>query len=156
MRQLVRQRGRRKSRKLTGVTLIELVIALVIIGISAATIASLLITALKFSQSNESYAERLRDAESCYETLLAVEEGRRWEPSQPENGCSSSRVRVTGARLDTWTKGNTYNQLFTDGGIQDICITQQPTCEPVTINGTPATKFMIPIKGKNNLQLVVP
>lgn len=139
-----------------GFTLIELVITLVIIGISAATIASLLITALNFSANNQSYAERLRAAESCYETLLAVEEAGRWTSGQPENGCSPGGVAVTGDRLDNWTQGSTYNQLFTSGGNQDICVVQEPSCKTVKIGGTDATKFTIPIQGKNSLQLIVP
>lgn len=156
MRRLTSQALIRRISRNDGVTLIELVIGLVIIGISVATIASLLITALNFSENNQSYAERLRAAESCYETLLAVEEAGRWASGQPKNGCSPGGTAVTGARLDNWTQGNTYNQLFTASGTQTICVTQRPTCDEVTIGGKPATKFTIPIQDKNNLQLIVP
>ena len=150
---------------LKGLTLIELVIALVIIGISSATISSLLVTSLNFAQANQSYASDLRDAEACYETLLAVHEESYWDGNNasqaidshcPSNGAAD----VNGSNLSNWIKTTPsyYSNLFTDGSEQDICVNEnkQITCESLTINGADATKFLIEIRGKNKLELVVP
>ena len=140
----------------SGVTLIELVIALVIIGISAATIASLLTTALNFAETNKSYAKQLRDAETCYETLLAVTESNQWVDNQPADGCSAGPLEVTAGRLSDWTKENTYDQLFVSSVGSDVCVPQPPTCKAITIDGQSATKLTVPVRGINDIQFIVP
>ena len=155
----------RATQKQKGLTLIELVLALIVIAISTTTIAKLLVTSLNFAETNRSYAEELRAAESCYETILAVHQYDEWttEANNQESiygGCepdpSKSTVAVTPPLLSSWVKSPTYSDLFTDGTTQNICVRETPKCEQLDIDGKPATKFSFPIQGDQNLELIVP
>ena len=139
-----------------GLTLIELVIALVIIGISSATVASLLVTSLNFAQNNKSYASDLRDAEICYETILAVHEESLWEKKTSRIAYDSCPTNVGASDLEAWVRSPYYSDLFMSSGEQIICNNSELTCTSLQFNSEDSTKFSISIRGKNHLELVVP
>lgn len=143
-----------------GLSLIELVLALIIIGISSATIASLLVTSLNFAQTNQSYVSDLRDAEDCYETLLSVEENDEWSGNGPDvyGECLTSEPprNVSKDDLSSWVRAPYYSTVFEVDGTREICTNKQITCQSLTLNGWNGTKFTIPIRGDNHIELVVP
>lgn len=144
----------------SGYSLIELVLALVIIGITSTTVASLLVTSLDFARRNASYEEDLRAAVSCYETILATDEAKEWRSNRNQyvfvNACEAG-TQVTAARLSAWLKRPAYTQLFArDSDKPAICTHRTPTCEKLQINSKDAVRFTIPIRGDQALELVIP
>ena len=139
----------RATQKQKGLTLIELVLALIVIAISTTTIAKLLVTSLNFAETNRSYAEDLRAAESCYETILAVYKN---QNDIPDN-CPGRLDRV--GHLVPWASSSGGANLFEDQSGAPIC-KEMASCENITIDTNNATRFSIKIKGNQNLQLIVP
>jgi len=78
-------RDRRAWHPEQGLSLIELIITLLLIAISAATITALLVSSLNFVESNKRYNEDLRAAQSCYESIMAIQQNARWR-TDPGNG----------------------------------------------------------------------
>ena len=143
-----------------GLSLIELIIALLIVGISSATIANLLVTSLGFSRDNAEYEQQLRAAESCYETLLASSETGQWKSDQDASilvdQCDPT-TDVTESRLRAWLEPGTYDDLYTRGGGKEaICKPTPPRCTTLSINGQTGVRFTIPVRGDQTLELVIP
>jgi type II secretory pathway pseudopilin PulG len=143
-----------------GLSLIELVIAVLIVGISSVTIASLLVTSLDFSRDNTGYEQQLRAAESCYETLLASSETEQWKSNQDGSilvdQCDPT-TEVTESRLRAWLGSGTYDDFYTrDGGKEAICKPTPPRCTTLSINGQTGVRFTIPVRGDQTLELVIP
>ena len=150
----------RATHKQNGLTMIELVLALIVIGISSATIAKLLVTSLNFAETNRSYAEDLRAAESCYETILAVYEmvGKAQSvpgvcPSDP---ASTNKVSLDTNELENWASLAANEKLFEDEGNPYICKNEIASCQSEEIDNEDVTQFSISIRGNQYLKLIVP
>lgn len=142
-----------------GVTLLELIIALIIIGISAGTISALVILGFKFNENNESYAENLRAATSCYETLVAINNNERWADENNNKifveDCTSQNSFVFGEnQLSNWIQPPSQ--------LANACsIEPKPTCGGIKLDqssetGDDSIRFKIPIEGDSNLELILP
>ena len=150
-----------------GVTLIEIVLALVLIALGASAISALLVGGLNINQTNEKHIQDLRAAESCYETILAIHEGDFWNsaggsptplsssecPTNPGNP-----VTVDGSGNPKWVSNkkaqNRFNEACKIPELDDS--SGNIRCKQVKISGNKATKFEIPVRGSRSLEVILP
>lgn len=99
-----------------GISLIELIIALAVIAIGAATISTLIVNSLQSVQDTESYSETLREAEACYETILSIHENNFWVID--EDTTDQEQVYLDCTEESGWTD-ITVNQTLAEAWIAE-------------------------------------
>ena len=165
-----------------GVTLIELVILLVLIAIGASAVSSLLVGGLNINETNRRFAEDVRQATSCYETILAIHEvDRDGYPSNAEwqinaegqqaiiedvdtcsgSSCPSdwSRVKADDVAGD-WIERSSVRTLFTDA-CKKVNLPSPEDGNNLKIRSTvvaggPAVQFHVPVRGGRGFEVVLP
>lgn len=166
------KRGRGVRSNQAGLTLIELIFALVIIGLGALTLTTVVVSAFNASRSTTEFGEDVRAAESCYETILAIHETNQWErdeddgPQAPwdENRCGTCD---TPNCTTDWVEdifGNNpdfgdWVESDAESALEDGCPADQGPnveCRGLRIEDRPAVQFRITIRGNNHLELVIP
>lgn len=152
-----------RGRHQDGVTLIELIIALVIIGIAMATITSVVVFSFDAIKTNTNYAASIRTAESCYETLLSLHENNAWRWNQPENndtpyaGCNAggwSELNINSIASD-WLPDNSGRRTLLVNACRNDNFPSSLECQQINVDG-PSTWFKIPVTDGSNLELLVP
>ncbi|KAF0281572.1 hypothetical protein BA900_03440 [Spiribacter roseus] len=139
-------------------TLIEIVITLALIALGAAAISSLLIGGLNINETNRGFAADVRQAISCYETILAIHETEGWattddgEP-EPYESCSDNWQSIT---LDGWSPNDDIGALLRSG----CPVAEQSPftleCRNVEVDDEPATQFRFTVRGERTISVVLP
>ncbi|TQE99160.1 MAG: prepilin-type N-terminal cleavage/methylation domain-containing protein [Spiribacter salinus] len=144
-----------------GLSLIELVIAIAIIAIGAASISSLLVNSFQSVENTRVSGQTLRDGEACYETLLALHETRGWKTVNgqvaPYADCSegASPARYQNLTVDTalatqWITEPPQRDALVNACAQLACRAIDPD------SATPALQFRIEPLPNRRIELVVP
>lgn len=156
-----------------GLSLFELIITLLVVGIVTATVTALVVTAFDRIQFNERFGQDVRAAESCYETILAIHEGNAWSivtgsggddpepwqacgPCDPgeADSCPADWTEIT--NTDGWVDSTETEELLNACSAPALPSSNGFECRGVSLAGDRATQFRIPIRGNNNLELVIP
>ncbi|WP_159299873.1 prepilin-type N-terminal cleavage/methylation domain-containing protein [Spiribacter sp. SSL99] len=146
-------------RRERGVTLIEIVLTLALIGLGASAVASLLTGGLNINQTNNQTRADVRNAASCYETLLATHETGQWDRSgstpAPQNACPATWREVSSTDLGNWVNNP---QVVT--ALTDVCaIPGQQSgrieCRDPNWDSGAATQFRIAITSGRSIDLIV-
>jgi len=143
-----------------GVTLIEIVLTLALIGLGASAVASLLVGGLNLNQTNNQSREAVRNAASCYETILAVHETDQWAQSNskpaPQDECTPAWMDVSSGQLEGWVNNPTVKTALTN-----VCaISGQQSgeleCREEAVASESATQFRITVNAGRSIDLIVP
>ncbi|KAF0280238.1 hypothetical protein BA897_05905 [Spiribacter roseus] len=143
-------------------TLIEIVITLALIALGAAAISSLLVGGLNINETNRGFAADVRQATSCYETILAIHETEGWattddgEP-EPYESCSDNWQSITdSSTLDGWSPNDDIGALLRSG----CPVAEQSPftleCRNVEVDDEPATQFRFTVRGERTISVVLP
>ena len=147
------------SKQQRGFTLIELVVAIAIIGISTAMISRLIVSGLEFAETTTSRSEDLLRARAFYETLLAIDAEKAWDGGNPPPKCNS-KTKFKSADIkdlvnvnDTWPDEPDVNELRESAAGEVLYPLDDASCEkqedaviltiPVNSDG-PELKLAIP------------
>ena len=131
------------SNRQRGFTLIELVIAIVIIGISTATVSRLLVSGLNFADNTISYSKELLRARAAYETLLAIDEADKWGDAGLPSKCDT----------EDWNNADNPADVLEIGDDGSLDLLEGVSCRTSSgILDSGEAVFTIPI-GKDELEL---
>jgi len=143
-----------------GLTLIEMVVTLTLIAVGASAIASLLIGGLNINQTNQGFADDLRQAESCYETILAIQETVGWtDNGGPLSSCQSGTgdwTSISEATLQGWVDVEEARNRLTSVCAVPNRLAGNLECRGREIGGAPAAQLRIAVRGSRNIGLVLP
>ena len=158
-----------------GVTLLEIVVTLLVISIGSVAITSLLVNGFAINKTNNQFAENLRRAESCYETILAIHEAPETDknnnPIQDENddkliwsvdgnvtlgprlSCSSGNPLTS--PID-WSQSSVVNDLIEEAcGITPEGTSRLGCSNETTSGGEEVTKMNITVNNTRNISLIL-
>ena len=144
-----------------GVTLIEIVFALVLIALGASAISALLVGGLNIDQTNKQSFKDVRDATSCYETILAIHETVGWDQTtKPRDSCSEEKTNIDSQALEMWVSEDVEDELTEFCEVEDRRA-GKIECENIPIDSESdetanATHFNIAINEGRSIDLVLP
>ena len=145
-------------RRPRGVTLIEIVLTLALFGLGASAIAALLTGGLNINQTNNQSRADVRDAASCYETILAVHETNQWSESAPTplDECPTDWTEVSKNQLESWV-----NNAAIEDALSEVCAVPDRQagsleCRYINVASEPATQFRIAVNQGQSIDLIVP
>lgn len=151
--------GARQTEK--GLSLIELVIALAVIAIGAATISTLTVNSFRSVEDTRASSQTLRDGEACYETLLALHETGAWKKvngqAAPYDDCKGGAApdeyktfTVDSALADRWVANANQRDA-----LEEAC--EALSCRALDSgSANPSLQFRIDVLENRRLELVVP
>ena len=145
----------------SGITLVELIIALLIIGIAMATITGVIVSSFDAIKQNTDYAASIRTAESCYETLLALHENNawQWDDSQatpyPECDVPDWRELDISGAATGWLPSDPGRASILESACRNDNFPDPLECRSIDLDG-PSTWFRIPVSEGSDVELLVP